>query len=338
MTLGKKRTQRDGDMAKKLNPKAPRLLADIGGTNARFALQAPGREPQHVAVFRSRDYKGLGTALKEYLKRFTPDPAPYQAAFAVASPIDGDVIDFTNSPWSFSIERLRRALRLERLEVINDFAAVALAIPDLPHEDKRKMGRGKRVPAAPVAVLGPGTGLGVSCLVFSETGRIALATEGGHVTLPAFDNFEAGVLGFMRREWGHVSAERVLSGPGLVNLYSALAPVEGKPSERLTPATITRRALSGTCPACTHAIDMFSEMLGTVASDLALSLGARGGVYIAGGIVPKMGSAFKAARFRTRFEDKGRFTEYMKAIPTYLITHPLPAFAGLAYLLDGTRG
>jgi glucokinase len=321
-------------MAELPSSKIPRLLADIGGTNARFALQQPGGSLRHVTVFRSRDYKGLETALKDYLSRLKPNPAPHQAAFAVASPIDGDVVEFTNSPWTFSIERIRKTLRLEQLKVVNDFQAVALAIPDLPHESKRKIGGGKRVPGAPVAVLGPGTGLGVSCLVFADTGRIALATEGGHVTLSAFDNFEAGVMGFLRREWGHVSAERVLSGPGLVNLYSALAPVEGKPSERLTPATITRRALSGTCPACTHAIDMFVEMLGTVASNLALSVGARGGVYIAGGIVPKMGSAFKTARFRSRFEDKGRFSDYMRAIPTYLIKDPHPAFLGLAYLLD----
>jgi glucokinase len=321
-------------MTERSSSKAPRLLADIGGTNARFALQQPGGRARNVAVFRSHDYKGLATALKDYLDRFKPKPAPHQAAFAVASPIFGDVIQVTNSPWTFSIEQIRKSLHLERLEVINDFQAVALAIPDLPRENKRKIGGGKRVPDQPVAVLGPGTGLGVSCLVFTETGRMALATEGGHVTLPAFDNFEAGVMGFLRREWRHVSAERVLSGPGLVNLYSALAPVEGKPSERLTPATITRRALSGTCPACTHAIDMFSEMLGTVASNLAISVGARGGVYIGGGIVPKMGSAFKAARFRSRFEDKGRFSDYMKAIPTYLITAPQAAFPGLAYLLD----
>jgi len=325
-------------MAERSSSDAPRLLADIGGTNARFALQQAGGKPQHVAVFRSREYKGLGTALKEYLARFKSNPPPRQAAFAIASPIFGDEIKFTNSPWYFSIERTRKALRLDRLEVINDFAAVALAIPDIPPENKRKIGRGKCVTNEPVAVLGPGTGLGVSCLVFTETGRMALDTEGGHVTLPAFDNFEAGVMGFLRKEWGHVSAERVLSGPGLVNLYSAVAPVEGKPPERLTPATITRRALSGTCPACTHAIDMFSELLGTVASNLALSVGARGGVYIGGGIVPKMGSAFKAARFRSRFEAKGRFSGYMKAIPTYLITHPTPAFLGLAYLLDTATG
>jgi glucokinase len=321
-------------MAQTRGSALPRLLADIGGTNVRFALQKPGDRPRHVTVYRNREHKSLAAALRSYLRHVKPESRPCEAAFAVASPITGDVIEFTNSPWSFSIDHFRSSFKLDRLDVINDFAAVALAIPDFSPSDWRKIGRGKRVGGEPIAVLGAGTGLGVSCLVQSPAGRIALDTEGGHVTLPAFDDFEAGVLGFLRREFGHVSAERVLSGPGLVNLYWALAPVEGRPSERLSPATITRRALSGTCPACIHAINMFCEILGTVASDLALSLGARGGVYIAGGVIPKFGSAFKPRRFRSRFESKGRFSDYLRAIPTYLITHPFPAMLGLGYLLD----
>ncbi len=321
-------------MAKTRDLARPRLIADIGGTNVRFALQERGGKPRHVAVYRASEHKSFPGLLRTYLKRWNPNPRPVEAAFAIACPIDGDLINLSNSPWSFSLDNLRRSFKLERLEVTNDFAAVALALPDLKPTDWRKIGRGKKMPGLPMAVLGPGTGLGVSSMVESPAGRVALETEGGHVTLPAFDDFEAGVLRFMRRDLGHVSAEKVLSGPGLVNLYEAVAPVEGQPSERLSPATISRRALSGNCPACTHAIDMFCDMLGTVAADLALTIGARGGVFIAGGIVPKLGSAFKAKRFRARFEDKGRFTGYLKAIPTYLITHPLPAFLGLAYLLD----
>ncbi|UCG84791.1 MAG: glucokinase [Gemmatimonadota bacterium] len=321
-------------MVHRRDSSAPRLLADIGGTNVRFALQISGEKPRRVNVYRSREYKSLTTALRSYLKGLKPGQRPLEAAFAVASPITGDIIDVTNSHWSFSIDRLRHTFGLARLEVINDFTALALAIPDLSPGDWRKIGRGKRVEGAPVAILGPGTGLGVSGLVQSPSGRIALQSEGGHVTLPAFDDFEAGVLRFFRRDWRHVSAERVLSGPGLVNLYRALAPVEGRPSERLSPATITRRALSGTCPACAHAVDMFCEMLGTVTSDLALSLGARGGVYLGGGVISKMGSAFKGRLFRRRFENKGRFSDYLRLIPTYLITRPLPAFLGLSYLLD----
>jgi glucokinase len=326
--------KRDTDMAERRASAKLRLLADIGGTNVRLALQVPGEKPKRTVVYRGSEYRSLSAAIKAYLKQVRPPVQPSEAAFAVACPIKGDSIEFTNSPWSFSIEQIRSTFRLTRLEIINDFAAVALAIPDLTPKDWRKIGVGKRVPNEPIAVLGPGTGLGVSGLLQTPHGRIALDTEGGHVTLPAFDDFEAGVLRFLRREHGHVSAERVLSGPGLANLYWAVAPVEGRPSERLSPATITRRALSGTCPACTHAINMFCEMLGTVAADLALSLGARGGVYIAGGVIPKMGSAFKHKRFRSRFEDKGRFSGYLRAIPTYVITHPLPAFLGLSYQLD----
>jgi glucokinase len=309
-------------------------LADIGGTNARFALQHRGQKPHHIIVLQSREYRSLRSALAAYLKRAKPASRPRYGALAVASPIQGDEVRLTNSPWSFSISQLRDVAQLERLEVVNDFAAAALSVPKLSTPDRRKIGRGKRRDGAPVAVLGPGTGLGVAVLVHTEAGPVALETEGGHVTLPPFDDFEAGVLGFLRLRFGHVSAERVLSGPGLVNLFRALAPIEGQPVERVSPATVTRRALSGTCPTSKAVVDMFCNMLGTVASNLALSVGAHGGVYIAGGIVPKLGDAFDASRFRARFEAKGRFSSYLAAIPTYVITHPLPAFLGLAHLLD----
>ena len=317
------------------NSDAPvRLLADIGGTNARFSLQQRGGKPRYIAALQARYYPNLTAAIKSYLVTFDSEELPSEAAFAIASPIGDDEIKFTNSPWSFSIERIRRAFKLRRLEVINDFAAVALAIPYLTPKDRRKIGRGKCVSGAPAAVLGPGTGLGVSCLVPTKSGPVALETEGGHVTLAPFDDYEAGVLGFLRPKFDHISAERVLSGPGLVNLYMAIAPLEGRPVQRLTPATITRRAATGECQVCVDVINMFSDMLGTVASNLALSLGARGGVYIGGGIVPKMGDVFNSRRFRRRFEDKGRFSRYMAEIPSYVITKELPAFQGLAHLLD----
>ncbi len=322
-------------MVTRWDSKAPvRLLADIGGTNARFSLQQRGGEPRHAAVLHSQDYPNLTAAIKSYLAPLDSGQMPSEAAFAIASPIGGDEIRFTNSPWSFSVEKTRRAFGLQRLEVINDFAAVALAIPYLTPKDRRKVGRGKSVSDAPAAVLGPGTGLGVSALVPTKAGPVALETEGGHVTLAPFDDYEAGVLGFLRPKFDHISAERALSGPGLVNLYMAIAPLEGRPVQRLTPATITRRAATGECQVCIDVINMFSDMLGTVAANLALSLGARGGVYIGGGIVPKMGDVFNSKRFRRRFEDKGRFSRYMAEIPTYVITKQLSAFRGLAHLLD----
>jgi glucokinase len=314
--------------------RSQRLLADIGGTNVRFALQSPGRRPHSFASSRGEDYRSLSSAIKDYLRQFDPRPKLDAAAFAVAGPTGDDLVEFTNSPWTL----IRSSFELKRVEVINDFAAAALAIPHLSSADWRKIGRGKRKPEAPVAVVGPGTGLGVSCLIPTATGFKALETEGGHVTVAPVNDYEAGVLGFLRPKFGHVSAERVLSGPGLVNLYRALAPLEGQPVLRLAPATITRRAASGECVVCKDVVDMFSEMLGTVASNLALSVGARGGVYIAGGIVPKMGDTFNAQKFRHRFEDKGRLSDYLKKIPTYVVTHTLPAFLGLAYLLDRELG
>ena len=310
------------------------LLADIGGTNVRFALQSPGGKPHSFAVSRGEGYRSLSAAIGDYLRRFRRRPDLKAAAFSVAGPTGGDVFQFTNSPWSFSQQQIREAFGLERLEVINDFAAAALAIPYLSPSDWRKIGRGTRVPRAPIAVVGPGTGLGVSCLVPTSTGFKALETEGGHVTLAPFSDYEAGILGFLRTRFGHVSAERALSGPGLVNLYAAIAPLKGRPMRRLVPSAITRRAASGECEVCAHVIDVFSEMLGTVASNLALSVGARGGVFIAGGVVPKMGAAFNNRKFRARFEAKGRMSGYLRQIPTYVVTHSRLAFLGLAHLLD----
>ncbi len=310
------------------------LLADIGGTNARFALQSPGGKPHNFEVFRSEAYRSLTAAIKEYLKRFDERPDLRAAAFSVAGPTGGDVFQFTNSPWSFSQRQIRKTFGLERLEVINDFAAAALAIPHLSPSDWRKIGRGRRLSGAPIAVLGPGTGLGVSCLVPTTAGFKALETEGGHVTLAPSNDYESGILGFLRTRFGHVSAERVLSGPGLVNLYMAMAPLEGRPVQRLKPSTITRRAASGECSVCVHVIETFCDMLGTAAADLALSVGARGGVYIAGGVVPRMGATFDGRRFRARFENKGRLSGYLRQIPTYVVTHSRLAFLGLAHLLD----
>ena len=314
--------------------RSKRLLADIGGTNVRFALQSPGGKPHGIAVFRKEGYNSLATAIRDYLGRFDMRIDLSAAAFAVAGPVGGDVFEFTNSPWRFSKRQIRKAFGLERLEVINDFAAIALAIPHLSASGLRKIGRGKRLRDAPIAVLGPGTGLGVSCLVPFSTGYRALETEGGHVTLAPFNDYEAGIVAYLRARFGHVSAERALSGPGLVNLYTVLASLEGRPIRRLKPSTITRRAGSGECSICAHVIDTFSEMLGTAASNLALSVGARGGVFIAGGVVPKMGATFNGRKFRRRFENKGRLSDYLRQIPTYVVTRRAPAFLGLAHLLD----
>lgn len=316
------------------------LIADIGGTNARFALADTNGKTEHVLHFPCRDYPQLADACAAYLAamaREIPDFVPPRAAaIAVASPVAGDEVRMTNHVWSFSIEETRRQLKLDTLEVINDFVAVALGLPHLSDEDVMVVGGGEPVARAPMAVLGAGTGLGVSAMLPTGLGWMPLGSEGGHVTAPAVTDREAAVLAVLRKRFGHVSAERVISGPGLVHLCEALAALDGVTLDpAITPADCTSRALAKTCPVSVEALAMFSAMLGTVAANLAVTLCARGGVFIGGGIVPRLGEAFRASPFRTRFEDKGRFGGYLASIPTYVITHSHPAFVGLASLVSG---
>lgn len=316
-----------------------RLLGDIGGTNARFALQTAGARPKALKKIKTADFPDLASAAKAYLAATSAARPPRLAAFAVACPVTGDGIRLTNSPWSFSATDARRRLGLDSLQIINDFEAIAWSVPGLGAGDVRKIGGGRARRGAAIAVIGPGTGLGVSALVPSARGWRALPTEGGHVTLAPVNAREGQVLDILRRKFSHVSAERALSGQGLVELYEAISLLDGTGSatardQSMTPAKVTRQALGRRDPAAAGALRMFSEMLGTVAGNLALTLGARGGVYIAGGIVPRLGKGFAAAAFRRRFEDKGRFSAYLGPIPTYLITHKTPAFAGLASFLD----
>ena len=308
----------------------PWLVGDIGGTNARFGLVDRDGALLHSTVLADSDYPGLGEAIEAYLDKRGGLPRPLQAAIAVASPITGDEVRMTNHPWAFSISGLRTRLGFERLEVINDFTAQALALPHLGPDDKEATGGGDAMPGAPIGVLGPGSGLGVSGLIRADNRWIALSGEGGHGTMPPITERESAALAVMRRHFDHVSAERVLSGPGLVNLYNALAEVDGVPAAQYTAAQITDVEVEKANPRCRETTDMFCAMLGTVAGNLALTLGAKGGLYIGGGIVPRLGDRFAASEFRERFEAKGRFHEYLAPIPTFVVTHKLPAFLGCA--------
>ncbi|MBX6369662.1 MAG: glucokinase [Rhodospirillales bacterium] len=308
------------------------LVADIGATNARFALVDAAGEVVRPRILACEDYRAIDDAIDDYLRSERVE-RPRAAALAIASPVTGDHVALTNNPWQFSISELRRRLGLERLEVVNDFTANALALPRLSERDRRQVGGGHSVAGAAMAVLGPGSGLGVSGLIPSGRRWIPLAGEGGHATMPASSDREAAVLALMRHRFDHVSAERVLSGPGLVNLYAALTELDGVPAASYTPAQITDPATRASDRHCREATEMFCAMLGTVAGNLALTLGARGGVYIAGGIVPKLGPMFDTSEFRARFEAKGRFRSYLADIPTYVVTNPVPAFLGLAGLL-----
>lgn len=310
-----------------------RLVADIGGTYARFGvLLGEGRTPSLQQTLKCADFPGLVEALRYYLDLVQAGP-PREAAVAVATPVTGDWVKMTNHVWAFSVEKVRLALGLERLLVVNDFAALAMALPFLGDDEMRKVGGGAPVAGTPLALLGPGTGLGVSGLIPSAAGWVPLQGEGGHVSFSPADQREAEILRVLWRNYPHVSAERLVSGLGFCNLHRALAEIEGRSAESLTPEEITARALEGSDRLCTEALDTFCAMLGTVAANLALTLGARGGVYVGGGIVPRLGEFFARSPFRRRFEDKGRFAAYLAAIPSYVILAPTPALLGAAELL-----
>jgi glucokinase len=309
------------------------LVGDIGATHARFGLVSPDGKLLHSRTLADEDYPAIHDAIAAFLAERGALPMPRQGAIAIASPITGDRVAMTNHPWSFSILALKARFGFDRLEVINDFTALALALPRLTPQDRLMVGGGAAVAGAPIGVLGPGSGLGVSGLVASGSGWIALTGEGGHATLAPATDRESAVLDRMRGHFDHVSAERALSGPGLVNLYNTLAELGRMPAQGYTAAQITDLAVRAADSLCVETTTMFCAMLGTMAGNLALTLGARGGVYIGGGIVPRLGQTFVQSPFRQSFEAKGRFQAYLAAIPTFVVTHPLPAFLGCAALL-----
>ena len=317
-----------------------RLVADIGGTHARFALCERHSRPSEPVVYRCADYPDISTALGEFLDRSSDGRSLVDGYLAVAAPITGDRIALTNHPWQFEIADLRRSLGFGRLHIVNDFTAIALSLPHLQDADVRQIGDGVAAPETARAVIGPGTGLGVSGLVSGGGHIIALTGEGGHVDFAPVDALEREIFRWLSVRFDHVSLERVLSGPGLVNLFCAICHVEGMSEvlqevgdlDNISAADVVRRAESGNCPASARAVVTFCAILGSAAGNLALTVGARGGVYIAGGVVLKLGDAFAPALFRDRFVAKGRFRTYLEVIPTFIITEPNPALLGLAYL------
>jgi len=305
------------------------LVADIGGTNARFALCEDGR-PGEPVVLRTDAFPGLADALEHALTSLRPGRLQAVAACAAGPPRDG-IIRLTNHAWEVSEAVLRRATGARDAVLVNDFTALAAALPVLAGEDLRPVGGGEGIAGAARAVIGPGTGLGMSAWVPGAAHEALITGEGGHADLAPGSDEEDAILARLRQRHGHVSAERVLSGPGLVELYRAMYP-QPAGGERLAPDAISERAAAGD-PQALACIARWSRWLGAVAGNLALIVGARGGIYLAGGILPAWGALFPAAEFRAGFEAKGRYRDYVAAIPTSIIVHPFPALTGLARLL-----
>ena len=313
---------------------APKLLADIGGTNARFALETtPGRLDE-VRVLPCADYPTVADALRAYLA--LPGVAAHgtvhEAGIAIANPVDGDLVRMTNHHWQFSIEALRQACGFERLLLVNDFRAMAMSLPGLTEAERRQVGGGSARHGV-IGLLGAGTGLGMASLVPSSAGWIAVDSEGGHNTFAPSDERELDILRFAWRAFPHVSAERLLSGIGIDLIYRALAERAGETALPLSVPEIIARAIGGNCPRSSETVECFCAMLGTVTGNLALTVGAVGGVYVGGGIVPRLGALFDRSAFRQRFEQKGRLADYLAQIPTYVITAEFPGLLGMAALL-----
>ncbi|HMW28801.1 MAG TPA: glucokinase [Plasticicumulans sp.] len=323
-------------MSSSASDRTPDLIADIGGTNARFALSdGPGSTPRAVQVLATSAYADLAGAADAYL-RHAGGPRPQRAAVAIANPVTGDRVEMTNNAWRFSREATRTALGLERLELLNDFKALALSLPLLAGEALQQVGGTVPVAGTAIGLIGPGTGLGVSGLLpDGHGGWRAIEGEGGHVSFSPADALELEILRWALARHPHVSVERLVSGAlGLPNLHQALAEIDGLPAEAMAAPEIVQRGTSGDCALCRRVLTVFCAMLGTAAGNLALTLGARGGVYIGGGIVPRFPEFFAASPFRARFEHRGRFTTYLQPIPCFVIHAPDAALRGAAAALD----
>jgi glucokinase len=309
------------------------LVGDIGGTHARLALVDEEGHIRHPVTYDERNYPSLTEVIATYLEKTLGRKRPQRAVLAVAGPVVDGEIQFTNNSWRASEGELFVAFEFESVRLINDFAAQALAAPLLPADTLRRIGPDVRgADFAPLVVMGAGTGFGVAGLARSERGDVEVAGEGGHAAFAPTDDVEIEILRILTRKFGRTSIERILSGPGLFNLYSALAEIGGRPADLPDAATITASAESGDTLACAT-LDRFCAILGSVAGDLALTFGARGGVFISGGMAPKMADRLASGEFRRRFEAKGRMSDFMAAIPTTLIQHPYAALVGAARAL-----
>ena len=314
------------------------LVADIGGTNARFSAILDGELESKFQFLHSVDeypeFENLIEILLEEIGEATGwSSKPKRACFAVACPPDTEIISFTNSHWKFSQTELKRALGCDFLSIINDFEAVAHGITELSSDEFVQIGGGEAVPNKAIGILGAGTGLGVAALAPHENGYVVLDTEGGHADYSPINDLQSAVVSCLRARFGRVSLERLLSGKGLLNIYSALCSIEDVKMEFDTPADIVAAALNDAETKALQTLNMFCEGIGAASGNLALTFGAKGGIYIAGGVIPRFQEFFISSAFRSKFEDKGRFVSYLKPIPVYLVIRENLGLLGAAIKL-----
>ena len=315
----------------------PYIVADIGGTNARFAVVTGKSQGHflidHIHVLNAREYPTCSAALHAYLEKIG-GIKPLSACLAIAGPVVGDTVRMTNLSWEFSCVAMAKEFGFQHFVAMNDFAAVAAACSQLTDDHLITVKKGVEDKDSAKAVFGPGTGLGVAGLVNHNGAWLPVPCEGGHVNIAPATPFEADVIKAAMATHGHVSAELFISGPGLVNLYKAICAVRGEKAEEVPPADISQRALANQGTIFHETLSTFCSFIGSFAGNLALTYGAKGGIYIAGGILPRFSDFLLASDFTERFSNKGVMSHYVQTIPAKLIVHPETAFVGAAAWLE----
>ncbi len=318
-----------------MTPDYPYIVADIGGTNARFGLvTAYGLNSDRFQIefkqkYPSNRFENLEHATRHYLDSLN-DNKIKGACLAVAGPVMNDQVTVTNLNWHFSINTVKKSLALPKLRVINDFAAYAFATQYIAPENLISINKGQKVDDCPMAIVGPGTGFGVAALVPQKNQWKVISTEGGHITLAPKTPLQADIIRVLSKEMPHVSVESVMSGPGLVNLYRALAEVEGSGDETLQAAEISTQAKTDINSLSYRTLKLFCRWLGQATGDLAIALGARGGVYLCGGMLKRNTEFFLQSEFLDGFLDKGHMQEYLRQMPVQLVTENDSALLGAA--------
>lgn len=311
----------------------PFIVADIGGTNARFALATEIKNGSIVIespkTLNGRDYPAFADALADYIA-FLDGVKPLGACVAIAGPVGEDTVKMTNLSWEFSISQTRKQFGFEKFAALNDFAAQAAAASQFHESDLINIKPGTANPKGHKAIFGPGTGLGVAALAYNNDAWLPISSEGGHVNLAPATELECELVKAAMKKFGHVSAELFISGPGLVNLYRTLATVRGEPAQNLEPKDVTSAAVDNSDPLCVETLNLFCSFLGSLAGNLALTYGATGGVYMAGGVLPRFAEFLRVSAFTERFSSKGVMSKYVADIPASLVIHKEAAFTGAA--------
>ncbi len=311
------------------------LIADVGGTNIRLQLvDLQTAEAGQLKKYLCADYPAIIDVIRQYVVD-CGQPEVVRGCIAIACPTNSDWIAMTNHSWAFSKAETQAELGWERLDVINDYTAIAMSLPHLTDTQKVQLGGGQATEMAPIAVYGPGTGLGVAHLIPAGDKWYPMPGEGGHVDFAPIDDVDSHILSFLSKRYAHVSVEQLLSGPGIVQIYEAICDLRNHTPTHDDAAEISQRAIDNGCAICVETLQQFCRILGSFGGNLALTMSTFGGVYVAGGIIPRFIEFVQSSDFRARFDAKGRFEDFNKQIPVYVVTEDQPGLVGAkAFLLQ----